>query len=103
VLGEKAFPEGHVDILIKDHSPAGYCRKLVIEVKIGVVQKRDIEQLHKYMTELGEECKKGRLLGKKISKKSSTKLRTKTFSVLYIILKTLIMKNYIHSTSYCQI
>ncbi|MEM2192744.1 MAG: hypothetical protein QXG38_03925, partial [Candidatus Hadarchaeales archaeon] len=69
VLGEKAFPEGHVDLLIKESSPKGYCRKLIAEVKMGALQKRDVEQLKKYMSELGEECERGILIGKRTSKK----------------------------------
>jgi hypothetical protein len=42
VLGEKALPEGHIDILIKDRTPAGYNRKIVIEVKTGNAKSQDI-------------------------------------------------------------
>lgn len=69
VLGEKAFPEGHVDILIKESSPKGYCKKLIAEIKMRALQKRDVEQLERYMFEVGEECQKGILIGKKASKK----------------------------------
>ena len=35
VLGEKALPEGHVDILIKEAIPIGLSKKIVLEVKDG--------------------------------------------------------------------
>jgi len=69
VLGEKAFPEGHVDIFIKDIHPKGIARKIVIEVKKGNVKKEDIEQLKKYMKEIKEECMGGIIIAKVISQK----------------------------------
>lgn len=69
VLGEKALPEGHIDILIKDCIPAGYSRKIIVEVKLGKAQPRDIAQLLKYTEELGRECVGGILIAKDFSKK----------------------------------
>ena len=62
VLGEKAFPEGHVDILIKDATPMGMGRKIVVEVKLGAATGAAIRQLHIYMERLGEECAGGILV-----------------------------------------
>jgi hypothetical protein len=56
VLGEKALPEGHIDILIKEAVPIGLSRKIVLEVKMGKALDRDIEQLERYANELGIEC-----------------------------------------------
>jgi len=56
VLSEKAFPEGHVDILIKEAAPKGISRKVVIEVKKGRASAGDIQQLLGYRSLLGEEC-----------------------------------------------
>lgn len=67
VLGEKAFPEGHVDILIKEHSPQGICKKIIVEIKTGRLQRKHIQQILGYMKELGEECIKGILIGKEVS------------------------------------
>jgi len=89
VLGEKAFPEGHVDILIKESSPKGYCKKLIIEVKMGSLQKKDIEQLQKYMDELGEECEKGILIGKKVSKKIIEEAKNKKIQCFLYSFKNL--------------
>ncbi|MEO0072157.1 MAG: hypothetical protein ABIK10_01775 [candidate division WOR-3 bacterium] len=69
VLGEKAFPEGHVDILIKEHSPKGYCRKIIVEIKKEALRNKDIDQLIMYTNELGKECECGVLIGKEVSNK----------------------------------
>lgn len=62
VLGEKAFPEGHIDLLIKESTPMGISRKVVVEVKLGAATGADIRQLHLYMERLGEECAGGILV-----------------------------------------
>lgn len=69
VLGEKALPEGHIDILIKDRLPVGYNRKIVIEVKTGNAKARDIVQLGDYVSEIGEECLLGILIAGNFPKK----------------------------------
>lgn len=62
VLGEKALAEGHVDILIKDRVPITQVRKIVVEVKLRRASRKDIEQLCKYMQEIGDECIAGVLI-----------------------------------------
>lgn len=69
VLGEKALPEGHVDILIKNAIPCGSSTKIIIEAKIHKVQPKDVKQLEKYIKEIGQECKCGILLAKEFSEK----------------------------------
>jgi hypothetical protein len=69
ILGEKALPEGHIDILIKDCIPAGYSRKIIVEVKTGKAKPLDICQLGNYVTEMGEECVLGILITQNFSKK----------------------------------
>ena len=56
VLGEKAFPEGHVDLLIKEATPRGLSRKVIVEVKLSAGTSRDVGQLEAYRIQLGEEC-----------------------------------------------
>ncbi len=56
VLGEKAFPEGHIDLLIKEATPKGLSRKVVVEVKLSAGTSGDIGQLQAYRNQLGEEC-----------------------------------------------
>lgn len=62
VLGEKALPEGHVDILIKESAPVGMAKKIVTEVKIRKAQLGDLEQLKNYMGEFDKECVAGVLI-----------------------------------------
>lgn len=70
VLGEKALPEGHIDMLIKDSAPVGVSRKIIIEVKTGGVNTNHVKQLKSYMDEMGNECIAGILIGAKSSKKT---------------------------------
>ncbi len=56
VLSEKAFPEGHVDLLVKEATPKGVSKKVVIEVKRRAARKADVDQLTSYRTTLGSEC-----------------------------------------------
>jgi hypothetical protein len=69
ILGEKALPEGHIDILIKDCIPTGYSRKIILEVKTGKAKSQDICQLGNYVTEIGEECVLGILITQNFSRK----------------------------------
>jgi len=70
VLGEKALPEGHIDMLIKDSAPLGVSRKIIIEVKTGSISTNDVKQLKNYMNEMGDECITAILIGKQSSKKT---------------------------------
>ncbi len=69
VLGEKAFPEGHIDILIKDIHPKEKARKIIVEVKKENAKKEDIRQLKSYIEEIKEECIVGILISKNFPKK----------------------------------
>ena len=69
-LGEKALPEGHVDILVKESTPKGLSRKIVVEVKSGSARTRDVDQLSSYMDEIGKECLAGLLVASKFSKRT---------------------------------
>lgn len=68
VLGEKALSTGHVDVLIKDIAPCGYSRKMVVEMKRGRAQKKDVDQLHGYLEEIGEEALGGILIAREFPK-----------------------------------
>jgi len=85
-LGEKALPEGHVDILIKESIPKGLSRKVVAEVKSGPAKPGDVDQLHGYIDEIGKECLGGFLVASKFSKKallSATGKRIKFFAYAF--------------------
>jgi len=67
-LGEKALPEGHIDILLKEREPEGKCCKIIIEVKTGKASKNDIKQLKEYMEEMSDECIAGVIIASQFSK-----------------------------------
>ena len=69
ILGEKALPEGHIDLLIKEAVPIGSSRSIVIEVKLGKATEKDFQQLKNYIEEFGEECLKGVLIASDFSPK----------------------------------
>ncbi len=73
VLGEKALPEGHIDLLIKEAVPIGISRNIVIEVKLNKATEKDFEQVTHYIDEFGEECLKGVIIAKDFGKNISNK------------------------------
>lgn len=81
VLGERALPEGHVDILIKDSTPVGRSSKIAIEVKLGDATISDIDQLGRYVQELGIECEAGVLIVRKVSSKVLSYANTKRLNI----------------------
>jgi hypothetical protein len=62
ILGEKALPEGHIDLLMKRRVPLGSALKIPIEVKTNRAQSKDLGQLQGYMKELQGECPLGVLI-----------------------------------------
>ena len=70
VLGEKALPEGYVDIILKEAWPRGMVRQIVIEVKLGAASRSDVEQLQRYVNEIGEECMAGILVAERVPKET---------------------------------
>lgn len=70
ILGEKALPEGHIDILIKESTPKGLSRKIIIEVKTANAKTQDSDQLCGYVKEIGDECLAGILIAGNFSKKA---------------------------------
>lgn len=82
VLGEKAFPEGHIDVLIKESVPIGQSRKIIIEVKTGAGGQKDIDQVAGYVNEISEECIRGVLIASKFSNKVIKKAKEKNISLV---------------------
>ena len=74
VLGEKALPEGFADLLIKEATPAGMSRKILIEVKTNTASMRDVEQLRYYMTTIGRECMGAALIASNFPRKTLRQL-----------------------------
>lgn len=62
ILGEKAVPAGHIDILLKQRVPLGSGPKIPVEVKTKKAQPKDLSQLRGYMDELRGECPIGLLI-----------------------------------------
>jgi hypothetical protein len=69
VLSEKALPQGHVDLLLKEAIPLGTSKQVVIEVKTNKASIKDFEQLKSYMNEIGTDCVGGILIAKDFQKK----------------------------------
>jgi len=84
VLGEKALPEGHVDIFIKEAVPIGESKNIIIEVKIGKAVKRDFEQLKDYLKEFGFECLRAVLIAKDFSKKDVSDFKNEIIPLKYV-------------------
>lgn len=68
-LGERAFPEGHVDILIKEAVPIGTARQIVVEVKSQSASTRDVDQLAWYRQLVGPECLGVTLIARRFGKR----------------------------------
>jgi hypothetical protein len=62
ILGEKALPQGHIDILLKKRVPLGADPKIPVEVKTKKALPKDLAQLRSYMDELRGECPIGILI-----------------------------------------
>jgi len=82
VLSEKAFPEGHVDLLLKEAAPKGTSRKVVVEVKMGAAHIRDLEQVKAYVQTLGEECVRGVLVTGSASSRVRQRAKEQGIAVL---------------------
>lgn len=67
ILGERALPEGHLDLLVKDARPVGKSLQLPIEVKLNRASPEDVEQLRAYVEQLHPECPGGVLIAERIS------------------------------------
>lgn len=89
VLGEKAFPEGHIDLLIKEAMPIGISRKVVVEVKLGAAVSKDIEQLRGYANQLGAECVGAALVARSFGKRVYGRARAQGVSCFRFALEGL--------------
>jgi hypothetical protein len=85
VLGERALPEGHVDIFIKEAVPIGESKSILIEIKKGKASTKDFDQLAAYLRELGNECVSAVLIAKDFGKKSLQSHKGKITPVKYFV------------------
>ncbi len=83
ILGEKALPEGFVDIFIKQKHPEGRNNYLLVEVKTGKASKNDFMQLEKYVSELGSEAVGGLLIARDFPKNFPN---TKLLPIRYVFM-----------------
>ena len=81
VLGEKALPQGYVDILIKPAQPQGRHFVIPVEVKARKASLGDVEQLRLYRRELGSESLPGLLIARAFPR--SVKKAGDVYSVSY--------------------
>jgi len=89
VLGEKALPEGHVDILVKEATPFGIARKIVVEVKTGRATPKDIAQLLSYRNEIKNECEGAALICKVVSREMVRKATAEDVAVFTFSIRDL--------------
>lgn len=66
ILGERALPEGHLDLLLKDAKPVGDSVQLPIEVKLNRCTDDHLKQLRGYIEQLQPECPGGILVAETI-------------------------------------
>ncbi len=78
-LSERAFPEGHVDLLVKEAVAIGSARQLVVEVKTGLMNLADIKQTVAYRELIGAECAGALMIGSGIRR--SAEQTAKDFGV----------------------
>jgi hypothetical protein len=83
VLGEKALPEGHIDIFIKEAVPIGESKNIMVEIKVGRAVTRDFEQLEGYLGEFGPECLRAVLIAKDFGMKTISTFKSKIIPLKY--------------------
>src|SRR6266849_6668963 len=75
VLSEKALPQGHIDLLLKQRVPLGSALKIPLEIKLRSAQAKDVLQLREYMDELLGECPTAVLVAAEFSKRVASKAK----------------------------
>jgi len=75
VLSEKALPQGHIDLLLKQRVPLGSALKIPLEIKLRSAQAKDVLQLREYMDELVGECPTAVLVAAEFSKRVASKAK----------------------------
>ncbi len=68
-LSEKALEAGFVDLFGKEAHPTGRQRTLPVEVKLNRLSSKDVAQVDRYRTELGESCIGAALIGSGVGRK----------------------------------
>jgi len=86
ILGEKALPQGHIDLLLKQRAPLGTAPKIPIEVKTNRAQAEDLVQLRGYMDELRGESVIGVLIAAEFSKDAVRKAADNRITLVRYVL-----------------
>ena len=68
VLSERALTQGLIDILLKESTPIGTSKQIVIEIKTKKASIKDLEQVEAYVKEIGADCIGGILIAKDFQK-----------------------------------
>lgn len=82
ILGEKALPQGHIDILLKRRAPVGSDPKIPIEVKTKKAVPKDLTQLRSYMDEMRGECPIGVLIASEFHTKVIASVRNSNVKLI---------------------
>ena len=82
ILSEKALPEGHIDLLIKEAIPIGQAKKIVIEVKNQKAKMQHLEQLDYYLSEFKDECICGILIANEFPKRIIKAVQNKNIKLV---------------------
>jgi len=85
VLGERALPEGHIDIFIKEAVPIGESKNIMVEIKIRRAVKGDFEQLEDYLSEFGPECLRAVLIAKDFGRKTVSMFKNRIIPMKYVL------------------
>jgi hypothetical protein len=83
ILGEKALPEGFVDVFLKLKHPIGLNTYILVEVKTGKTSKEDFEQLKYYLSEFKGETAGGILVAKDFPKRKALDENKRIIPVKY--------------------
>jgi len=83
ILGEKALPEGFVDIFLKLKHPIGSNNYILVEIKTGKASKKEFEQLKHYLSEFKGEIVGGILVAKNFPKNKILSKDEKIIRVKY--------------------
>jgi len=75
ILGEKALPEGFIDIFIKPKHPVGPGKYMLVEVKKDRANEKDLNQLLNYLLEFRGLPVAGILVAKTFSRKSVSRIK----------------------------
>lgn len=88
VLGERALPEGHLDVLIKQAVPIGLSKNIALEIKTHSAPPASVKQLSEYKDEMGRECLAAVLVAERFAPKVQSEaqaheLRTATYDLAW--------------------